>query len=289
MESCQTSRTKAEAFAELKSALKGSKREGWSEGIEEACRSRKYKELLGMNLHPLWNTRNIFHFILREADGYFEHIEQELRLPILQAMLEAAPDEESKDWFVNQPDSLGWTPLHMAAAKGHTLIARFLIDQGARLNSRDNDNMTPLHCAAGDLRTDVVELLLEHLKGEDRMPHDNEFCTPVDTLARKLDELEKNGRVDDEVRNAAAGIRFLLRGRQQESPSDGSMCQIVALAEIGGYECYTFKRPVSELLYGSIPVLQAMRDHLLANGDLETHWQSYGISLPQNKVSKYPL
>lgn len=289
MEPSQTSPTKAEAFAELKSALKGSKWEGWSEGIEEACRSRKYRELLGMNSHPLWNTRNIFHSIVQERDGDLKFVQQQFKLPIMQAMLETAPDKASRDLFVNQPDSVGLTPLHMAALKGHTLIARFLIDQGARLNSRDKNNMTPLHCAAGDLRADVVELLLEHLKGEDRMPYDNEFCTPADTSARKLEELEKTGKLDDRVRNAAAGIRFLLRGRQQENPSDGSMCQIMALGEMGGYECHTFKQPVSKLLDGSPPVIQAMHEHLHTNEGLGARWQSYGISLPQNKVSEYPL
>ncbi|KAH8777348.1 ankyrin repeat-containing domain protein, partial [Diaporthe sp. PMI_573] len=62
---------------------------------------------------------------------------------------------------VNKPDANGVTPLQMAAMEGHVHIARYLIEQGARVNSRSNKDVTPLHWAAENIRLDVVQLLLQ--------------------------------------------------------------------------------------------------------------------------------
>lgn len=102
-------------------------------------------------------------------------------------MVETAPDGKSRIDFANRSDANGVTPLQMAAMEGYARIARCLIEQGAQVNSRDKDDATPLHWAAENLCPGMVELLLEHLKGEDRMLYDNEFCTPADSLARRLE------------------------------------------------------------------------------------------------------
>ncbi|KAH7285919.1 hypothetical protein KP509_33G051000 [Ceratopteris richardii] len=60
-------------------------------------------------------------------------------------------------------DSAGWTPLHVAAFKGHLqVVTRLLLEDGGKtaLQSGDAEGHTPLHCAAEGGNIKVVELLL---------------------------------------------------------------------------------------------------------------------------------
>jgi len=67
----------------------------------------------------------------------------------------------SKDTDVNVRDQRGMTLLHLAAINGHTDIAALLINKGANVNARiEEDGMTPLHGAAVSGQAAVVELLL---------------------------------------------------------------------------------------------------------------------------------
>src|SRR5262249_36398956 len=64
-------------------------------------------------------------------------------------------------------DAEGLTPLHHAAERGATAVARLLLDHGADPNARDAHGQTPLHGAAHDgpwkdgPAQDLVRLLLE--------------------------------------------------------------------------------------------------------------------------------
>ena len=62
---------------------------------------------------------------------------------------------------VNAKNSDDWTPLHLAADKGHKEIAELLIDKGADVNAKDEDSWTPLHSAVQSLgHREVTELLI---------------------------------------------------------------------------------------------------------------------------------
>jgi ankyrin repeat protein len=73
----------------------------------------------------------------------------------------------------------GETPLHYAARRGHLKAAEALVDAGADVNARDNDNnkLTPLHWAAIYGHHKVVELLLAH--NADRAAKDWDGKTPL--------------------------------------------------------------------------------------------------------------
>ncbi|KAI9864361.1 MAG: hypothetical protein M1813_003281 [Trichoglossum hirsutum] len=72
---------------------------------------------------------------------------------------------------IDTPDNRGWTALHLAAARGHEKIIRFLVENGAKLTtrtkvsaSRDIESeprgASPLHLAAWHRRSAVVEALI---------------------------------------------------------------------------------------------------------------------------------
>jgi len=71
----------------------------------------------------------------------------------IQAMIQNSPD------LINAPDSDGYTPLQLAAAKGQLTVAKYLLDHGADVNGR-NRYRTALYAAAENGHKAMVELLL---------------------------------------------------------------------------------------------------------------------------------
>lgn len=62
---------------------------------------------------------------------------------------------------VNQHDSKGLTPLHLAARQGHRKLVDVLIESGAFLNAQTHMGETPLHFAAMNGNEEVVTALLD--------------------------------------------------------------------------------------------------------------------------------
>lgn len=62
----------------------------------------------------------------------------------------------------SERDKEHYTPLHWAAAKGHTKVAKKLLQVGAGLEVRGGRFLfTPLHMAAGEGHLDTIRLLLD--------------------------------------------------------------------------------------------------------------------------------
>ena len=59
-------------------------------------------------------------------------------------------------------NKLGWTPLHIAAAKDRITIAQLLIAGGADVKTLSRQGGTPLHEAAVSASSDMVLLILTH-------------------------------------------------------------------------------------------------------------------------------
>ena len=67
------------------------------------------------------------------------HLAARLNLPVLtQSLLEQGAK-------VNAKDNYGWTPLHRAASVDASAVAAVLLKQGAKVNAKDNYGWTPLH------------------------------------------------------------------------------------------------------------------------------------------------
>jgi len=105
---------------------------------------------------------------------------------------------------VNAKDKRGFTPLHLAAIKGHKGIAKLIVTKGADVNAKDKLGWTPLLWAAGSGHKEIVELLIS--KGADVNAKNDEGKTPLDRAKYKpetADLLRKHGGKTAEELKAA--------------------------------------------------------------------------------------
>jgi ankyrin repeat protein len=75
---------------------------------------------------------------------------------------------------INCPAKDKSTPLHLATKSESQECVRFLLQQGAGPNYRNNKGMTPLHIAAGNGNEAIMLLLLESSADPDSK--DNHVC-----------------------------------------------------------------------------------------------------------------
>ncbi len=79
---------------------------------------------------------------------------------------------------VNVQDEYSYTPLHELCSTDLTNIAQLLIDNGANINSVNDEGITPLHIVNS---LEMAELLIKN--GADIDAIDNEGCSPLIRLA----------------------------------------------------------------------------------------------------------
>ncbi len=80
----------------------------------------------------------------------------------------AGDDEELEEYFqdaentlqINEPDAIGWTPLHWACSKGNNAVVRILLEKDANPNAAtETDGWTPAHDAARNGKLDCLQQL----------------------------------------------------------------------------------------------------------------------------------
>jgi ankyrin repeat protein len=114
------------------------------------------RELVAFDAAPSQSTSTV----VREAAATDEE-DREVRR--IQALIKDSPDlVNAKSVEVGKfGDSVKYgTPLHKAAQQGQLVVARFLIENGADLDSRDGFGRTALHWAALNGHKSMAELLL---------------------------------------------------------------------------------------------------------------------------------
>ncbi|KXN83651.1 Acyl-CoA-binding domain-containing protein 2 [Leucoagaricus sp. SymC.cos] len=74
----------------------------------------------------------------------------------LEDLLAVAPDLN-----LNELDEFGYTPLHLAADRGHLDIVKFLLSKGAERSIKDSDDMTALDLARIVGHHEIVSVLSE--------------------------------------------------------------------------------------------------------------------------------
>ena len=105
--------------------------------------------------------------------------------------------------------------LHWAAREGHTTVVQLLLEKGADVEARDNDERTALHWAAREGHTTVMQLLLE--KGADVEAKDICGRTPLRWAAYSGHAivvqllLEKGADVEARDDNGRTALRLAAR------------------------------------------------------------------------------
>lgn len=84
---------------------------------------------------------------------------------------------------VNNIDANGWSPLHHASFIGDLTSAKFLVENGSKVNAYSNKNRTPLHFAAMNGHVEVIKELLAHQA--DLEWQDENKCTPLHLACKK--------------------------------------------------------------------------------------------------------
>jgi ankyrin repeat protein len=101
------------------------------------------------------------------------------------------------DQTVERDGHGGWTPLHVAVAEGRPDVVRVLVEAGADLTARTDDQRTPLHLAL-QLRPELVPVLRQ--LGAPVDATSAAYLGDVDQLARHLadgtDPGDRTGGVD---------------------------------------------------------------------------------------------
>ena len=91
--------------------------------------------------------------------------------------------EKSADVNLAARNSMKTTPLHSAAARRRTAIARILLEGGAEVNARQTSGVTALHSAAHNGNLELLKILLEN--GADKTLRTEEGKTALDFAAEK--------------------------------------------------------------------------------------------------------
>lgn len=130
------------------------------------------------------SATQVLHYVRRRpnstADAAFAAIPNDLTVFHVLAfwgLAHAAERHLSFEANVDSRDSLTWTPLHWAAARGHVPMITFLIDSGAAIEAKDNRLWTPLFWSAFWGQADASALLLS--KGAQFSLRDVEGRSPL--------------------------------------------------------------------------------------------------------------
>ena len=96
------------------------------------------------------------------GEGYLNRLCQEGRLKEVQDYINRLDEDTLRTKLSYCAGPLQYTPLHEAAANGHTSLVDLLVACGADINSRSKGGHTPLHLAAKGGHPEAAQLLLSY-------------------------------------------------------------------------------------------------------------------------------
>ncbi|KIX00054.1 uncharacterized protein Z518_10981 [Rhinocladiella mackenziei CBS 650.93] len=151
----------------------------------------KYQKDLTVEISKLLQSQNsvsnvaqVFHYLRRTkgqlVKAAFAELPQafgKMHLLALWGLKDITALESPSDNEITAPDSLGRTPLHWAAARGHHAMLDFLVSRGAHIESRDLRRWTPLFWAIFWSPLDALRYLVD--QGANIQAKDMDGNTPL--------------------------------------------------------------------------------------------------------------
>ena len=101
----------------------------------------------------------------------------------------------------NPEDNSGWTPLHVAAQKGHLQVCMLIMDNLDNKNPGDDEGWTPLHWAAQNNHLKIFISIMDNI-AVNKNPGDHENWSPlhIGILERKLTQAKNQMWIPKKVR-----------------------------------------------------------------------------------------
>ena len=123
--------------------------------VEEA---RTYLEALKENNQgeipdKLLQTAGVFNYTALHESAFEGHFD------VIQMLLGYDQYVTLDNGYVNVKTNNGYSALHLAAARGHTKVAKFLIEQGAELNCKDEFGKTPLESSETAAKFETLRVM----------------------------------------------------------------------------------------------------------------------------------
>nr|ACF93446.1 inhibitor of nuclear factor-kappaB protein [Pinctada fucata] len=163
---------------------------------------------------------DVFDLFQQDADGDSQlHIAIiNLLTPIAMYIISRAPHP---DWL-NLPNNLLQTPLHLAVMTRMPEVVRMLMVAGADVDPRDNKGDTPLHIACREGYDEIVEILMDPVKHQETQL--NKYKITYQKIPQDLESRNYNGQTCLHV--AAEGthlpcIRLLVKKGANSNAADG--------------------------------------------------------------------
>ncbi|CAL8088394.1 unnamed protein product [Calicophoron daubneyi] len=130
---------------------------------------------------------------------------------------------------INQLDSQGAAPIHVAACCGYQEVARLLLRSGVDPDTLDADSWTPSHVAAYWAQVEVLEILVAYEADLTKQTPDGDtvfsLCESPDVQEKVSEIWENRANLQEEIRNekGRSSSKRLLRKRSASSVHRTSM------------------------------------------------------------------